>query len=194
MIARRVYAIFQLFAAAALPLGLAATLLSASAAIADPASTLTPVEPSVPGVSGDINMLDRSAIPSGTWTMADDVSVWKTITLGTYTSVNTLLEALSSDNCSAEPKVATALQLIPAAAAAPRPAQHCHLGDCAGEIISRPAFHLRRIKEDLDLVVVSLIELGFPADRQVALEDIQARADMRGYALCPAEAGPQLHL
>jgi len=138
-------------------------------------------------------MLDHSAIPSITWKMADDVPVWRTITLGTYRSVNTLLEALSSDNCGSAPQVAEAAALIRTSAMA-RPAPHCHLGDGAGEIIGRPAFHLSRTRQELDLVAVSLIELGFPADEDVALEDIHARADMLGYALCPTEAGPQLRL
>ncbi len=134
-----------------------------------------------------------NALPGAAWKMANDVPVWKTITLGTYRSINALLEALSSDDCGSTPQVAEAAGLVRTSAAA-RPAPHCHLGDDAGEIISRPAFHLSRTRQELDLVVVSLIELGFPTEEDVALEDIHARAAMLGYTLCPAEAGPQLRL
>lgn len=169
---------------------------AAANALPGVAGTVDPTAPNSP--SGEVDMLDRSAIPSITWKMADDVPVWKTISLGSYGSVNMLLEALGSDDCgTGERTVAERPELIRAATAtvaAPRAAPHCELGDSAGEIIGRPAFHLSRTRQQLDLVVVSLVELGFPADEEVALEDIYARADMLGFALCPAEVGPQLRL
>jgi hypothetical protein len=144
--------------------------------------------------SGEINLLDRSAIPSITWKMAHDVPVWKTVSLGAYSSVNMLLEALDSGDCDSQRQAAERPGLIRAAGGTRRPPPHCHLGDSAAEIIARPAFYLSRTRQELDLVVVSLIELGFPADEDVTLEDIYARADMLGFGLCPAEVGPQLRL
>lgn len=164
-----------------------------TAANALPGAVEQSIDSAAPNLpSGAINMLDRSAIPSINWKMADDVSVWKTITLGTIRNVNALLEALSSDNCEFAP--AEAPVLIGTITAIRRQAPSCHIGDSAAEIIGRPVFHLSRIRLELDLVAVSLVELGFPAGEDVALEDIHARADMLGYALCPAEAGAQLRL
>ena len=153
-----------------------------------------PAQPAPPG--NEIDLQDRQAIPSITWKMAHDVPVWKTISLGTHTSVNVLRDALDSDDCGiGDRRVAERPGLIRATAVAtPRAAPHCHLGDSASEIIGRPAFHLSRTRQQLDLVVVSLVELGFPADENVALEDIYDRAYLLGFALCPAEVGPQLRL
>lgn len=157
------------------------------------AGTVDPTAPNSP--SGEVEMLDRSAIPSIPWKMADDVPVWKTVHLGTFTSVNMLREALDSEDCGAgSRKVAEQPGFVRASVSLSRTLPHCQLGDSAGEIIGRPAFHLSRIKQELDLVVVSLIDLGFAPDEDVALEDIYARAELLNYTLCPAEAGPYLRL
>jgi hypothetical protein len=108
--------------------------------------------------------------------------------------VNALREALDVDNCAAaEYQVASRAGFARLA----RPAvsnRSCRLGESAAEIIGRPAFRLSRTKYQLDLVIVSGIDLGFAADADVALKEIHARAKTVGLALCPEEAGPQLRL
>jgi hypothetical protein len=166
---------------------------AAANALPGVARTVDPTAPNSP--SGEVEMLDRSAIPSITWKMADDVPVWKSVHLGTFTSVNMLREALDSEDCGAsERKVAERPRFVRAAASRPGSVPGCHLGDSASEIIGRPAFRLSRIKQELDLVAVSLIDLGFAPDEDVMLEDIYARAELLNYTLCPAEVGPYLRL
>lgn len=151
-----------------------------------------PVAPISP--NGEVILLDQPEIPSITWKMAHDVTVWKTVSLGAYTSVNMLLEALSSDDCGVDRKVAERPGLLHATPASQQLVPHCHLGESAGAIIGRPSFHLSRIKQEVDLVVLPLVELGFAVDEDVALEDIYDRAEMLGFELCPAEVGPLLRL
>jgi hypothetical protein len=69
----------------------------------------------------------------------------------------------------------------------------CGLGDSAAEIIGRPAFRLSRARADVDLVVLSVSELGFK-DEGATMAEIHARAQQLGLELCPAEVGPQLRL
>ena len=67
------------------------------------------------------------------------------------------------------------------------------LGESAAEIIGRPAFALNKEQSSVDLVVLSVPELGFNGER-VAVADIYARARQLGLELCAAEVGPQLRL
>jgi len=66
------------------------------------------------------------------------------------------------------------------------------ISDWANDIIGKPAFSVATEKTDVDLVVVSVAELGFP--KGATLRDIYATAKKRGLELCPNEVGPQLRL
>lgn len=66
------------------------------------------------------------------------------------------------------------------------------ISDWANDIIGKPAFNVATEKKDVDLVVVSVAELGFPEGAK--LSDIYAAAKKRGLELCPNEVGPQLRL
>jgi hypothetical protein len=128
---------------------------------------------------------------------AYETPIWKTITLGIYRNANVLREALDSVRCSIE-KVTDAKV---AGRASPAPPIYddgpttpfCHLEDLANEIIGRPAFALSRTRTEVDLVVLSVFELGF-GKQGASLNDIYTRAKSLGFALCPPEVGPQLRL
>ena len=66
------------------------------------------------------------------------------------------------------------------------------VGDWANDILGKPAFTVATEETELDLVVVSVSELGFK--KGATREQIYARAKERGLDLCPAEVGPQLRL
>jgi len=100
---------------------------------------------------------------------AAQAPIWKTITIGEYNGANAIRAAIDAAPC-------------PIA-----------IGDQADEIIGRPAFPFSRTKVDIDLVVVSVAELGFGLDG-ASLRDIYARAGRSGLDLCPAEVGPILRL
>src|SRR4030042_3239242 len=68
----------------------------------------------------------------------------------------------------------------------------CRIGDWANDILGRPAFTVATEETELDLVVVSVAELGFK--KGATREQIHARAKELGLDLCPAEVGPQLRL
>jgi hypothetical protein len=79
------------------------------------------------------------------------------------------------------------------------------ISDDADEILGRPAFPFIKQPVDLDLVVLSVFELGFGAQAartdvalgasaEVSLRDIYARAVSLGFELSPAEVGPVLRL
>ena len=74
----------------------------------------------------------------------------------------------------------------------------CYLEGSANEIIGRPAFTLTSKKTEVDLVVLSVLELGFGRNPEsgagASIKDIYARAELLGFELCPPEVGPQLRL
>jgi hypothetical protein len=132
------------------------------------------------------------AAPSIDVRNASDIPVWKTITLGTYKDVNMLREDLDSLHCGAADRAA-GIRARHALVPGTRTPLPCALGESAAEIIGRPAFALNRTKSEVDLVVLSLPELGFAGER-VAVADIYARARQLGLELCADEVGPQLRL
>jgi hypothetical protein len=95
-----------------------------------------------------------------------EIPVWKRLTLGTYKGVNALRAALD--------------------------AARVRVGDSADEILGRPAFTFSQTRVDLDLVVVSVSELGF--HDSTSLGEIYRRAGELGLELCPAEVAPLLRL
>jgi hypothetical protein len=96
------------------------------------------------------------------------VRVWKTIQLGTVENKSALLAALEAAGCG--------------------------IGNAAQDIFARPGFTLSRSKAELDLAVVSVVELGLSAEETSSLENIYSRAHELGLALAPADTGPQLRL
>ncbi|MDF0521273.1 hypothetical protein P0R31_28925 [Bradyrhizobium yuanmingense] len=105
----------------------------------------------------------RSEIPISS---AADVSVWKTIRIGTFTDTSSLRRAMSAIGCG--------------------------VGNSADEILARPAFTLSRKNADVELVTVSVAELGFQGE--ASLRAIYLRAQELGFALAPPEIAPQLRL
>jgi hypothetical protein len=98
---------------------------------------------------------------------AVETPIWKTITIGGSKGVNAIRDALD------------------------RPC-HTTIADDADEILGRPAFPFIKTPVELDLVVLSVSELGF--GDEASLHDIYARAFALGFELCPAEVGPALRL
>lgn len=70
---------------------------------------------------------------------------------------------------------------------------NCYVNDWAQDIIGKPAFTPVGRETEVELVTISVQELGF---RSVATRrDIYARAVNKfGFNLCPAEVGPRLRL
>jgi hypothetical protein len=66
------------------------------------------------------------------------------------------------------------------------------IGGWANDILGKPAFTVAAEETELDLVVVSVADLGFK--NRPTREKIYARAKELGLDLCPAEVGPQLRL
>lgn len=132
-------------------------------------------------------------LSSPTWVTPGEIAVWKRITLGTYKNVNFLREDLDSRDCGtvAVPQVASIAGVGPATKKPDQPL--CALGEAAAEIIGRPAFALSKAKSDLDLVVLTPVDLGL-AGESATVEAVYARAELLGFAICPAEVGPQLRL
>ncbi|MBV8510947.1 MAG: hypothetical protein JOZ94_00280 [Xanthobacteraceae bacterium] len=102
-------------------------------------------------------------------TSAADIPIWKTIALGEYRDVSSLRSAFDNSPC------------------------HVRIGVSVDEAIGRPTFPFAQSKVELDLVVVSVDELGFPEDG-ASLEAIYARALSIGLDLCPPDLGPALRL
>ncbi len=96
-----------------------------------------------------------------------DVATWKTITLGSFPDPLKLRNKLDSMGCS--------------------------VGGQAAEILARPTFMLGSRRTELELVLVSPVQLGFTSD-MVTLADVYGRARQLGFELAPAEVGPQLRM
>ena len=91
---------------------------------------------------------------------------WKTVTLGGHKNVKAFLVALESADF--------------------------HVGDWAKDVMSKPAFTLAKKKAKVNLVRVTVKELGFV--KGATLKEIYASASERGLKLCPPEVGPTLRL
>ena len=91
---------------------------------------------------------------------------WKTIKLGTFKNVDEIRKALK--------------------------AKENFISDWANDILGEPAFKVSETEQDVELVNVSVEELGFKNSARYA--DICKRALELGLDLCPAEVGPQLRL
>lgn len=95
-----------------------------------------------------------------------EFATWRTINLGTFKKVELLIDAIKK------------------------------LGywvcDWAIDTMGKEAFKLSEVKAELELVRVSVAELGFK--KGAKLKDIFARAFEFGLILCPGEVGPQLRL
>jgi len=94
------------------------------------------------------------------------LQVWRTITLGTYRSVDAYRDALDS--------------------------ARIKIGDSADQILGRPAFPYATTKTDVELVLLSAADLG--VETESSLADVYKLARQAGLELCPAEVGPQLRL
>jgi hypothetical protein len=126
---------------------------------------------SAPSVASQVALpkVSREQPPPIERTTGAAIPIWKTITVGTYKDVDAVRSAVDAAPC-------------PIA-----------LGDWADEILGRPGFPFSRTRTELDLVVVSVADLGF-GEQGAALRNIYARALASGLELCPAEAGPALRL
>jgi hypothetical protein len=98
---------------------------------------------------------------------ASDVPVWKTVTVGQHRGVDAVRNALDKARIA--------------------------IGDTADEVLGRPAFTFSGERRELDLVLVSVAQLGFGV-HGATLADIHKRALALGLELCPEEVGPQLRL
>jgi hypothetical protein len=98
---------------------------------------------------------------------AGAVAAWKTITVGSFANSFALRNALDAASCG--------------------------VGDSAAEILARPSFTLYATKTNVELMAVSVAELGFQTDT-ASLASIYARAQQLGFGLAAAEVAPQLRL
>ena len=90
--------------------------------------------------------------------------VWKTIQIETYSSIAELRQALVDAGC--------------------------RISDWADGILAKMALATEQMS--IDLVIVTVAELGFP--NGATLNQIYKAALKKGYLLCPSEVGPQLRL
>jgi hypothetical protein len=111
------------------------------------------------------SMPSRSSL--GVIQSAEAVAVWKTIEVGSFTDKFALLAALEAANCG--------------------------VSDSVWNVFSRSGSIVRVEKFSLDLVVVSVAELGISQERPT-LTEIYSRAKKLGFTLAPPDAGPQLRL
>src|SRR3989344_3774226 len=128
------------------------------------------------GIDGEIL---QKAFESGKFTLVTDAikavagvseqafRIWKTITLGTgLRTADEFRGALKSNGF--------------------------HIDDWGKDILGKPAFTTAPKETEVDLVVVSVAELGFK--NGATRREIYERSQELGLELCPAEVGPQLRL
>lgn len=98
---------------------------------------------------------------------APDFKVWRTIKLGTgLKAADDFSRALGENGCK--------------------------VSDWSKDILGKSEFTVASEETEVDLVVVSVGELGFKEG--ATRKDIYERAQELGLALCPSEVGPQLRL
>ena len=96
-----------------------------------------------------------------------ELLIWKTITVGVHRGVNAYRKAFD--------------------------AAGVKVGETADEIIGRPVFSYEPVRKSLDLVLLSVTDLGLPTD-SVSLAEVYRRAAQLGLEPCPGEAALQLRL
>ncbi len=99
---------------------------------------------------------------------AKDFTADFSITLGTHKSGVSLLVALLEGECDVSPWSRQALE--------------------------NPSFPVVVAETTIDIVVVSMLELGFAADEFATIDAVYARAKQMGFETCPVETAPQLRL
>ena len=92
--------------------------------------------------------------------------LWRTIKLGTFKTTDASKKALKKAGC--------------------------YTSDWANDIMDQPTFALCETEKELDLVVLSVADMGFKDG--VHYKDVCAKAKELGLQLCPPEVGPQLRL
>lgn len=118
------------------------------------------------GIEGVMDFLSGKTIvkvPSDEKTL---FNVWKTIKLGNYKNADEFRKALKKNGFKT--------------------------GDWANEILDKPAFTVAGAEEEIQLVNVSVADLGFK--NGATYKGICAKAKELGLELCPNEVGPQLRL
>jgi hypothetical protein len=108
-----------------------------------------------------------SASKTLTIVSAATTPAWKTISLGTFLSNRGAHDALRSTGCD--------------------------IGDSAEEILSQIDFSRTPAKTNVDLVALSLADLGFESE-ETSLTAVYSRALKLGFQLAVPEVGPQLRL
>lgn len=91
---------------------------------------------------------------------------WKTIKLGTYKNVDAIKKSLTKKGFK--------------------------IRNWADDLLNKPAFVLGSLQEEIQLINVSVDDLGFK--KGAYYKDICARARELDLVLCPKETGPQLRL
>ncbi len=115
---------------------------------------------------GKTRYLDANDFSARPLLTSDTLPVWKTIKLGAVTTKMALWDALET--------------------------AHCAIGTQAEEMLVRPEFKISKTKLSVDLVYLSVDQLGIRT--QASLADIYSQAEKVGLVLAAAEVGPQLRL
>jgi hypothetical protein len=95
-----------------------------------------------------------------------NLSIWKTIRLGNFKNVDDIFKAFLANNLK--------------------------IDNCANDILRSPQFTLTLIETEIQLVCVSVSDLGFKEG--ATYQNIYDKAKEFGLEFCPSEAGPQLRL
>lgn len=118
------------------------------------------------GIEGAQKLLRGELTLTTVASLSPNLTVWKTLKLGTHKDVKTLKKALKDAGF--------------------------RIGDWANDILGKPDFTVSPEETSIDLVQMSVAELGFKGN--ATFSDICAKAESLGLDLCPAEVGPQLRL
>lgn len=114
-------------------------------------------------LQGILNSSVESSFPK----MPNEFQVWKTIKLGTG-----IKDAAGFRKAISDAKM--------------------RIGNYADDILGKPAFKASDTEQDVDLVTMTVAELGFKGN--ATYKQICDKAIELGLELCPAEVGPQLRL
>jgi hypothetical protein len=118
--------------------------------------------------SVSVNVSASPALMAGA-NSAADFRIWRTIKLGEYRDVRSIRAAFDTSHC---PLV---------------------MSESVDEAIGRPSFPFIEAKTEIDLVMISVVELGFP-QHGASLNAIYTRARSLGLELCPPDLGLALRL
>ena len=147
---------------------LSTALLSSCSPEETEKGTETVTDPIIMDQNTDPIIMDQDIVQNMEEEMEEEIVADFTVTLGTHEDGEALLDSLTKD--------------------------HFRVSKWSMQALTHPDFPVEEEERQVDVIVMSLLEMGFLQDELVSLDTIIKRAKKLGFEVCTPELGAQLRL